>query len=101
MKKTMIILMAASLFAASVPAMAMDHGAMNNSTQMDEQCQKECDMLIKNCAQEVDSIQQRIQKLQTALQSKGNTYTRDQLKKLQQNLEDAQTTLVNIQRGGA
>lgn len=100
MKKKLIILMAASLFAASVPAMAMEHGEAKTQQQK-EQCQKDCDMLMKNCLHEVDSIQQRIQKLQQAVRNDGNTYTRDQLNKLKLDLENAQKTLTNLERGGA
>lgn len=100
MKKTMMILVAAALFAGSVPVMAAEQGAVKTS-QMDEQCRKDCDMLIRNCGQEVDSIQQRIQKLQHAIKSNASTYTREQLNKLKDSLENAQRTLSNIERGGA
>jgi len=100
MKKTIVILMATSLFAAAVPAMALDHVSMHNHQQHDDQCAKDCDLLLRNCSQEVDTIQQRIQKLQSAIQNKGNTYTLDQLKKLKQKLEDAKETLSGLESGG-
>ena len=103
MKKTMVILMATSLFAAAAPVMAMDmdHGAMHNHQQQDAQCVKECDMLLKNCSQQATTIQEQVRKLQSALQNKGNTYTRDQLKTLQQKLDDTQKFLIEMQEGGA
>ena len=99
MKKTMVILMATSLFAATVPAMAMDmdHGKMQGQQQMDAQCVKDCDLLLRDCGQEVDTIQQKIQKLQSAVQNKGNAYTRDQLTKLKQQLKDAKDTLQTLE----
>jgi len=100
MKKTMVILMATSLFAAAVPAMAMDHGSMNNQ-QQGAHSAKECDMLLKDCGQGADSIQQRIQKLQTAIKNKNDAYTVEQLKKLQQQLKEAEKTLTNLEHGGA
>ncbi len=104
MKTKMAVLMAASLFAAAVPAMAMDmtmdHSNTQSQQQMDAQCAKECDALLRNCSQETDTIQQRIQKLQSAITSKGDTYTLDQLRKLKANLEDAQKTLIELEKGG-
>jgi TolA-binding protein len=100
MKKTMVILMATSLFAAAVPAMAMDmdHGRMQNQQQVDAQCVKDCDLLLRNCGQEVDSIQQKIQKLQSAVQDNSSAYTRDQLNKLKQQLKDAKDTLETLEK---
>ncbi|WP_324084597.1 hypothetical protein [Geomonas sp.] len=66
----------------------------------DERCQKECDMLVKNCRAEVDSIQQRIQRLQTAINSHGDSYNRDQLNQLKRNLEEAQQTLASLEKAG-
>ncbi len=100
MKKTMVILMATSLFAATVPAMAMDHGSMHNNPQHDAQCAKECDMLLKDCSHQVDSIQERIRKLQSAIKNKDNIYTSDQVKILKQKLEDVQKTLADMEKGG-
>ncbi len=100
MKKTMVILMATSLFAASVPAMAMDmdHGSMQSQQHGDAQCGKDCDMLLENCGQEVDSIQEKIHKLQSAVQDKNSSYTRDQLNKLKQQLKDAKDTLETLEK---
>lgn len=100
MKKRLVILMALSLFAVATPVLAEEehqHGASHEA--MDEQCQKECDMLIRNCSQEVDSLQQRIKKLDVILKEKGATnYTRDELKKLEQQLQDAEETLRRLER---
>ena len=100
MKKTMVILMATSLFAAAVPVMAeTTHGTMH--TQMDEKCAKECELLLKDCAQEVDSIQQRIQILKTEINDKGaNTYTVEELKILNKQLKDANKTLRDLSKPG-
>ena len=99
MKKIMIILMATALFGAAVPVMAMDHGAMH--TQMDEQCAKECEMLLKNCDQEVDSIQQHIQRIKTEIRDKGaNTYTLEELKILNKKLKEANETMRALTKPG-
>ena len=99
MKRTMMVLMAAALIAGSVPAMAAQPGAATTQ-EMDEQCRKECDLLVRNCGNEVDSIQQRIQKLKVAVKNNSGAYTRDQLKKLQDKLAEAQKTLNDIESGG-
>lgn len=69
MRKLLTMLMATALIVSTVPAIAEDqvykHGT-SHSTH-DEECTKECDMLLKNCALEVDSIHQRIRKLQAEI----------------------------------
>lgn len=91
MKRILAALMAVSLLSA-VPAFSMEHGTSHDKA--DEQCLKECEMLLKNCAQEVDSIQQRIGKLQTEIREKGaNTYTLEELKTLEKKLKEANETL--------
>lgn len=100
MKNKLIILMALSLFAAVMPAMADEghqHGATHQTS--DEQCAKECEMLLKNCAQEVDSIQERIRKLNVEIREKGTkVYTREELQVLQGKLKEAHEVLKNLEK---
>ena len=95
MKKPILTLLAVAMVAVSVPAFAVDH--QNNAAHtkaMDEQCARECDLLLKDCGQEVDSIQQRIQKLQTKIKAEGaSTYTLEELKILNKKLKEANETL--------
>lgn len=102
MKKKLVTLMAISLFAVAVPVLADEmpqHGASHQA--MDDQCVKECTMLLKNCAQEVDSIQDRIKKLQVEISEKGaNIYTRDELRLLNAKLKEANQTLRDLQKPG-
>lgn len=95
MKKSIMILLAVSMLAASVPALATEHKA----GQHDAKCQRECEMLVRNCSLEVDTIQQKIQKLQFAIQNNAGKYTSQELNSLKDDLEDAQTMLANIERG--
>jgi len=61
---------------------------------MDEQCARECDLLLRDCGLEVDSIQQRIKKLQVLINEKGaTTYTQEELKILNKKLKEATETL--------
>lgn len=96
MKRKLVILMALALFAVAAPVLAEEghqHDASHQKT-MDEQCAKECAMLLKSCAQEVDSIQDRIRKLQVEINEKGaNSYTLEELKILNKKLKEANETL--------
>ena len=67
---------------------SLDFGGPKGST--DDQNKKESEMLINNCAKYVDRIHQRIQILQTEIKQKHvGTSVRDELKKLEQNLQEA------------
>lgn len=94
MKTRLVTLLAVSLFAVAAPVFAAQEQHAASQQAMDEQCAKECAMLVRNCAQEVDSIQDRIKKLQKAINEKGaNTYTQSELKLLNQKLKEANETL--------
>jgi hypothetical protein len=93
MKKMMMAILAASLF-ASMPVMAAEHGA-----QHDAQCQRDCEMLVRNCGLEVDTLQQKISKLEHAVRNDGDKYTSDELQQLKHNLEDAKEMLHSLERG--
>jgi peptidoglycan hydrolase CwlO-like protein len=100
MKKTLAILMTTSLFAVAVPVFAAEshqHGATQQLT--DEECAKECDMLIRNCTNEVLDIHSKIKKLQSEINDKGATkYTVEELKILEKKLKDAKDTLKTLQK---
>jgi peptidoglycan hydrolase CwlO-like protein len=113
MKKNLVVFMALALFAVASPVLAdemkmdemkmdgmpMEHGASHGA--MDEKCTKECAMLLKNCAQEVDSIQAEIKKLQVQIDEKGaNAYTLEELKTLNAKLKETKETLRNLQKPG-
>ena len=96
MRKLLTMLMATALIVSTVPAIAEDqvykHGA-SHSTH-DKECTKECDMLLKNCALEVDSIHQRIRKLQAEINNKGaDKATLEEVKALNKRLKEANETL--------
>lgn len=102
MKREMITLMATALFATAAPVMAHEgynHGASHQLS--DAECARECDLLLKSCAQEVDSIQERIKKLQTAIKEKGaSVYTVEELKVLNQKLKEADERLRALSKPG-
>lgn len=123
MKKNLAVLMAVALFAVAAPVLAddmkmdgmkmdgmkmdgmqmdgmkMEHGAAHQ--EMDEQCAKECAMLLKSCAREVDSIQGELKKLHIQIAEKGaDTYTLGELKSLNAKLKEAKETLRELQKPG-
>jgi len=94
MKKSIITLLAVAMVTVSVPAFAIEHQHDASQKTMDEQCTRECDLLLKNCALEVDSIQQRIKRLQAEINKKGaNKYTLEELKTLNKKLKETNETL--------
>jgi peptidoglycan hydrolase CwlO-like protein len=121
MKKTTVLI--AALFALAAPVTsfaAMDHNSMDDMDmsnagemqhgdmqhgashgKMDDQCTKECEMLLKNCAQDVSNIQDQIKTLQTEVNEKGaSPHTLKELKTLSNKLKDAKETLNALQKPG-
>jgi peptidoglycan hydrolase CwlO-like protein len=94
MKKSIITLLAVAMVAVSVPAFAGEHQHGASQKAMDEECTRECDLLLKNCALEVEGIQQRIKRLQVEINEKGaNKYTLEELKTLNKKLKEATETI--------
>jgi len=99
MKKSIIILLAVALVSVSIPAFAVEHQHDASQKTMDEQCAKECDLLLKDCGLEVDSIQQRIKKLQVKIKENGaETYTLEELKILNRKLKETNATLQALEK---
>jgi peptidoglycan hydrolase CwlO-like protein len=99
MKKLIVFLMAATLFTASVPAFASTHGTGHDPADAD--CARDCELLLKNCSQDVDTIQQKIRKLETAIRKEGAKPERvAEVKVLKQKLDEAKETLRSIEKGG-
>lgn len=93
MRNTFITLLAVAMIVVSVPAFALEHQHDASQETMDEQCARECEILLRDCTREVDTIQQHIKKLQVAINEKGaTTYTLNELKLLNQKLKEANET---------
>lgn len=105
MKRTVLILVALGLFAAT-PVLAdhkkadhTDHTA--TAEQMDQDCQKECDLLIRDCAREVDSIQQRIKKIKAAIAANGaKPENQEELRLLNSKLKEVNSSLRALTKPG-
>jgi len=83
MKRIVIIMLAAFITSASVPAFAED---MKSSKD-------ECLLASKGCKDEVDSIQTKIKKLQTEINKGTKVYSADEIKKLDAKLKEANDIL--------
>ena len=60
----------------------------------------ECLLVAKNCPDRVDSIQERIEKLQTEINKGRAVYTPEELGILHQKLDDANRLMNNMNEGG-
>ena len=86
------LVIAASLLSA-LPALAADEMG-NKMMGQDQQGQKdECLLMAKNCGDQIDSIQQRIGRISHEIGKGEAVYSRDELMRLNSQLEDANRIL--------
>ena len=85
MKKSILMLMVAGLIAA-MPALAAEQGHHDMDV-------KEC---IKHCAMRSESIDQKIERLQTEIEKGEATYSIEELRKLEAKLNEANYMLDSI-----
>lgn len=108
MRKTIAILMAVGLLSA-MPAFA-EHkkdvkpaGQETTATHnhQDEDCARECDLLLKECAIQVDSIQQRVQKIKAAIEANGaKPENAEELRILNRKLKEVNETIRSLSKPG-
>lgn len=91
MKKMAVMLMAAFMMSATVPALA---------AEMTKEEKDQCLLASKNCAMEVDTLQKKIKKLNAEIKKGKKVYSAEEIKKLQQKLDEANDLLDNILKGG-
>jgi len=103
---TTLSVLAATLLIAAMPALS-DEGTMGGVGSMGEQAQPgqkdECLLVAMDCGNKVDSIQQRIDRINKEISRGTDVYTADELKRLNEQLEDASKTLeflINSSGGG-
>jgi hypothetical protein len=93
----MLTILAASVLLSGSTVMAAD---TEYGTQIDNQFNKdECLLVSMNCAQEVDSIQVRIERLSKEIAKGIDVYTREELNILQRKLEETYKELGDITSG--
>ena len=93
MKKVLIALLTAVALSATSMAFAADAPKTNGKD--------ECLLASKNCKDQVDSIQQKIKRINTEIKKGKKVYSAEELKKLQQKLKEADDILNNLERPGA
>lgn len=90
----------ATLLISALPVVAAegDMGSMTEQGQQEER--NECLLASLNCRDQVDSIQQRIDRLQGEIARGTDVYSADELRELNQKLDDANRTLDFIMNNG-
>lgn len=95
-----LALLAAALMVMAVPALA-DEGAIDKMVDHGQPTVKnECLLVAKNCGNQVDSIQERIERISGEIARGTNVYTRDEMRKLERQLEEANKLLNEQSFGG-
>ena len=84
MKRIAILIMAAFLMSATVPVFA---------AEMTKEQKDQCLLASKECKTEVDSIQQKIKKLNAEIKKRSKAYSADEIKKLNAKLKEAEDML--------
>jgi hypothetical protein len=88
MKKIAVMVMAAFMMSAALPAFA----------QMSKEEKDQCLLASKNCMNQVDSIQQKMKKLNAEIKKGNKTYSQAELKKLQDKLKETQDLLDALEK---
>lgn len=91
MKKMAVLLMAAFMMSATVPVLA---------AEMTKEEKDMCLLASKNCGMEVDTLQKKIKKLNAEIKKGKKVYSAEEIKKLQQKLDEANDLLDTILKGG-
>jgi TolA-binding protein len=95
-----LTLLAAALMIVAVPALA-DEGSMGSKFEPGQQGERnECLLVAMNCPNQVDTIQQRIDRIEGEISRGSDVYTNDELRKLNKELEEANKTLDGLSVGG-
>lgn len=92
-------LLAAALLIVAVPVLA-EEGSMDKMLEQGQQPDKnECLLASLNCANQVDTIQQRIDRIKGEIQRGTDVYTTDELRILNRQLDDANKTVDDLSYG--
>jgi biopolymer transport protein ExbB/TolQ len=86
MKKSILMLMVVGLFAA-MPALAAENAKSDSS--------KEC---VIRCVAQAESIVEKINRLKTEIESGKNTYSAEELKKLEKQLNETNEMMRSLEK---
>lgn len=90
-----LTLLSAALMILAVPAFANEGGMDRVLDQGQKTDKNECLLVAKNCGNQVDSIQQRIERIKGEISKGTDVYTNDELRRLYRQLDEAVKTLEN------
>ncbi len=96
-----IALLAAALMIMAVPVLADEGSAMSAMEPAQQTSKDECLLVAMNCKDQVDSVQQRIDRFQNEINRGTDVYTNDELKRFQDKIDDANRNLNELMSGGA
>ena len=91
MKKVAVVMLAVFSMAVAAPVFA---------AEMTKDQKDQCLLASKNCAAEADTIQKKIKKLQAEIKKGTKVYSADEIKKLNEKLQETEALLDNILKGG-
>ncbi len=91
MKRVSILILSVFVMSMSVPVFA---------AEMTKEQKDQCLLASKECKTEVDSIQQKIKKLQAEVKKGNKVYSPDEIKKLSAKLKEAEEILDKLMVGG-
>lgn len=94
-----IVLSVAALLIMAVPVLA-EEGTLMPGTEPQQSDKDECLLMAMNCANQVDSFQERIGRIQNEINKGTDVYTNEELKVLQNKLDDVKRNFDNV-IGGA
>lgn len=91
----MIPTLAAAIMINAIPVLAEEGTPMSGQEQAATQ-RDECLLVALNCPDNVDTLQQRIDKLQAEINKGTAVYTNDELDKLNKKLKDAYDEYIDL-----
>jgi hypothetical protein len=96
----LVILTAATLISA-LPVLAGEvNSGMGTMNQGDQNQKDECLLVSQNCRDNVDTIQQRMERLSREIGKGTNVYTPKELRQMEFQLRENQDLLRDLMRGG-
>ena len=96
--RKMIVYLALGMTCCGVAAVHAEE--KSTSSPMTAAQKDECLLISKNCENQVLSIQQKMRRLQTEIKKGTRVYTPDELRRLDEKLQDVQKTLDVMLEGG-
>jgi hypothetical protein len=83
----------------AVPVLAEEGGFTRGMDPEEQATKDQCLLVAMNCADQVDTYQQKIDRIQNEIKRGTDVYTNDELKRLQDQLDDATKNFNDISGG--